>query len=572
MKLKTTHNTIAAVVILLLILFYIVFITNSPSFFLSQKAAIIDLNDDWQIEVNGTSHDCHSLSEANTGVINESDVVILSHTLPDSFFSDACLSFFTSHALVDVYLDDAIIYSFGHDYYEQGLTVPKLYNNVSLGNDYQNKELKIILTGSQTASFSGIHSIFLGERGDIYSLRLQDYRVIISLGVFLFTLGIILIILSPFLFFYHDKDSRLFFSGLLSFLLGTYILSYFGIITILIGKATLNTIAEYASLYNIPTAISGYFISIFTGKRKRIMTYIFILNIFLFLSSIVLEFANIYKFTNFSLQLHFVALAESILSIILLIREFREKRQSTDKEIFLADEIFLVGLLIFMFLSIIDMIIYNYNKYFKSSGVSNSKLYGFSFGALIFVSSLMISYLYYNIYSKNFEYKQSQISNLAYTDPLTGLSNRARCEQIMEMLSQEKNNYSIINLDLNRLKQINDSLGHHEGDRLLTGFATILSDCFWNATLIGRMGGDEFIVIMTDDNAPGCTKKLHELYAIIDEWNRKEQAFQYSVSYGYAYSYEVPNASAKEVYMLADSRMYEMKKEHHALYEKEVMN
>ncbi len=571
MKLKITHHTTAAVVILLFFLLYLIFITYSPVFFLTQDAAITNLSDDWQIEVNGNLHDSHSLSEADTGVIDESDVVILSHTIPDINYTDACISFFSSHAIVDVYLDDELVYTFGRDLYEKELTVPKLYNNVPLGNDYQNKQIKIIMTGSQPASFSGLYDVYMGERSDIYSLRLQDHKVLISLGIFLFTLGIILIVLSPFLFFYHDRDSRLFFSGLLSFLLGTYILAYFGIITMLIGKATLNTIAEYASLYNIPTAISGYFISVVSGKRQKIMNGIFALNIFLFLASIVLEFTNIYKFTNFSLQLHFIALAESILSVILLVNEFRERRNSVDKGIYLADVIFLSGLIIFMILSIIDMVIYNYNKYFNSRGVSNSKLYGFSFGALIFVSSLMISYLYYNIYSNNYEFKNSKISSLAFTDPLTGLSNRARCEQVMEVLTEEKGIYSIINLDLNRLKQINDTLGHHEGDRLLTGFATILSDCFWNANLIGRMGGDEFIVIMTDDNSSGCTKKLHELYAIIDEWNRKEQAFQYSVSYGYAYSYEVPNSSAKEVYMLADSRMYEMKKEHHALYEKEVI-
>ena len=49
---------------------------------------------------------------------------------------------------------------------------------------------------------------------------------------------------------------------------------------------------------------------------------------------------------------------------------------------------------------------------------------------------------------------------------------------------------------------------------------------------------------------------------MINDWNRKEQRFQYSASYGYAYSYEVPSGSAQEVYMLADNRMYEMKREH----------
>ena len=53
------------------------------------------------------------------------------------------------------------------------------------------------------------------------------------------------------------------------------------------------------------------------------------------------------------------------------------------------------------------------------------------------------------------------------------------------------------------------------------------------------------------------------LYPLRYDWNHKEQVFKYSASYGYAYSYEVPNGSANEVYMLADSRMYEMKREHH---------
>jgi GGDEF domain-containing protein len=58
---------------------------------------------------------------------------------------------------------------------------------------------------------------------------------------------------------------------------------------------------------------------------------------------------------------------------------------------------------------------------------------------------------------------------------------------------------------------------------------------------------------------------------MINDWNHKEQVFQYSASYGYAYSYEVPSGSAQEVYMLADSRMYEMKREHQMDKRKEVI-
>ena len=139
------------------------------------------------------------------------------------------------------------------------------------------------------------------------------------------------------------------------------------------------------------------------------------------------------------------------------------------------------------------------------------------------------------------------------------------------ILTQEHVTYTIISMDLNKLKQVNDTLGHHEGDRLLSGFATILSDCFMDANLVGRMGGDEFIVILTEDRALNTTRRIHTFYSLMNDWNHKEQMFQYSASYGYAYSYEVPSGSAQEVYMLADSRMYEMKKEHQNDNSKEVI-
>jgi diguanylate cyclase (GGDEF)-like protein len=183
----------------------------------------------------------------------------------------------------------------------------------------------------------------------------------------------------------------------------------------------------------------------------------------------------------------------------------------------------------------------------------------------------MLSYFFYSIHRSHLNSMPSRIKSIAYTDALTGLSNRARCEQMMNMLSEEHGTYAILSLDLNKLKHVNDTLGHHEGDRLLTGFSTILSDCFWDANLIGRMGGDEFVVILLEDRTLNLTKRIHELYALINEWNNKELVFKYSASYGYAYSYEVPNGSAKEVYMLADNRMYEMKREQHDHEEKEVL-
>jgi diguanylate cyclase (GGDEF)-like protein len=260
--------------------------------------------------------------------------------------------------------------------------------------------------------------------------------------------------------------------------------------------------------------------------------------------------------------LHFFTVLESILVVMQLVYFYFKSRQESELKNMSSDNIFLIGIVLFTLCALYDIINYNYLTYYSDKGEVYAELNGITIGSLILMSCLLVSYLFFNIYSTNFDSLQSRIANLAYTDPLTGLANRARCEQMMNMLTEEKEAYTIISLDLNKLKQINDTLGHHEGDRLLTGFATILSDCFWDANLIGRMGGDEFVVIMIEDRALNTTKRIHELYSLINEWNHKEMNFSYSVSYGYAYSHEVPNGSAQEVYMLADNRMYEMKREH----------
>jgi diguanylate cyclase (GGDEF)-like protein len=324
-------------------------------------------------------------------------------------------------------------------------------------------------------------------------------------------------------------------------------------------------------MYNIPTAILGYFMSISSGRLKKIFGGLFGANMLVFLSVFfftVIGNSRIFEFSSFLQGLAFV---EAIICSVIITKAAVKAFKEPDLHLISSDNVFSAGLILFMILSVVDIFRYNYSKYISHLGESSTTISFFTAGAVLLVCSLLISYLLYIIYNSNLQSMQSRISSLAFTDPLTGLANRARCEQVMDLLSQERSQYTIISLDLNKLKQVNDTLGHHEGDRLLSGFATILSDCFLDANLVGRMGGDEFIVVLTEDHALNCTKRIHEFYSTINEWNRKEQVFQYSASYGYAYSYEVPSGSAHEVYMLADTRMYEMKREHQSDDSREVI-
>ncbi len=569
MKLWTSHRHDKLLAVLVLIVILCVALYYIDTLFTPSRR-YFNLDEGWSATLNGKVIDSTSLARTDVGVVNSGDTIVLTRTLEDFDIEFPGASIYTIHALIEVFLGDELIYSYGSDYYDNQKSVPKHFNFISLGNEYQGKELKLVLTGSRQRAFSGISPIVVADRETLFSAQLSQMHRNIVVGAFLIMLGIMLIILSPYMVLFHNNDFRLFFSGMISILLGLYAYSYYGIVDLFCNNSTRNMICEYSALYNIPTGILGYLMSVYKGKLKTFFKTLFFINLCVFSIVFVMTVFLSGRIYEYTAVLHLLAGLEALAAISILMWTFFDTYTDKDKPLVTSDNIFSLGLLIFMLFSVVDILKYNYQKYIDTAHEGYASINGFLLGSIIFVSGLLVSYMLYIIYNANIDSMQSRISSLAYTDPLTGLSNRARCEQIMEMLSEEHSNYVIISLDLNKLKEVNDTLGHHEGDRLISGFATILSDSFIDANLVGRMGGDEFIVILTDDRALGCTRRIHGLYSTINNWNRKETKFQYSASYGYAYSHEVPSGSAQEVYMLADNRMYEMKREHQSKRSKGV--
>jgi diguanylate cyclase (GGDEF)-like protein/PAS domain S-box-containing protein len=97
---------------------------------------------------------------------------------------------------------------------------------------------------------------------------------------------------------------------------------------------------------------------------------------------------------------------------------------------------------------------------------------------------------------------EDKLKSAALTDELTGLLNRrgfiALAEQQRKMTDRTKMSMSLIYIDLNGLKIINDRLGHLAGDQALIDTSNILKKSFREADIIARMGGDEFAVLLTD--------------------------------------------------------------------------
>jgi len=115
---------------------------------------------------------------------------------------------------------------------------------------------------------------------------------------------------------------------------------------------------------------------------------------------------------------------------------------------------------------------------------------------------------YVSVFSDISTLKQSQekLDYLAYHDPLTSLPNRLlfedRLEQALKHAKRDKHEVALLILDLDRFKNINDSLGHPVGDALLVEIAKRLGGLVRQEDTVARLGGDEFVVILERTEKP----------------------------------------------------------------------
>ena len=103
------------------------------------------------------------------------------------------------------------------------------------------------------------------------------------------------------------------------------------------------------------------------------------------------------------------------------------------------------------------------------------------------------------------------------------------------------------------------------GDKYLSEFSRVLDVCFRGKGFIARIGGDEFVAVLSGDNLNSAEKLIEKLNLALVSLNRKDPSIRRIAATGYAFRHEVDDMDWNAVYLLADERMYsnknQMKKE-----------
>lgn len=160
---------------------------------------------------------------------------------------------------------------------------------------------------------------------------------------------------------------------------------------------------------------------------------------------------------------------------------------------------------------------------------------------------------------------QEKYNYLAYHDDLTNLPNRRYINReietiITELKAGHHRTMALLYIDLDRFKVINDNFGHSYGDELITKVSKRLRGCLGEMDILARMGGDEFIFLLTDFSSPDyATKKAEEILNLFHEpFQLGKKELHTTASIGVAIYPDYP-ISMEKLMIYADNAMYQAK-------------
>ena len=198
---------------------------------------------------------------------------------------------------------------------------------------------------------------------------------------------------------------------------------------------------------------------------------------------------------------------------------------------------------------------------FVITGVALQLIFGIRTAYIAITIALALLFIHYSEFSQlAADDKIEEQKVLITIDPLTGILNRYAYEKDLSSI-ELKDDFVVFSVDINGLKNANDTRGHKAGDELICGAASIISEIFNRYGRCYRTGGDEFIALSyVDPNE--IDNILKELEEKTSNW--KGTAIEsLSLSAGAASKKEFPDYTVDELVATADQRMYKIKSDYY---------
>ncbi|MCR4589558.1 MAG: GGDEF domain-containing protein [Lachnospiraceae bacterium] len=546
-KFKMSIYLIIIVLLLALAVAFFEFIKNTS------RNRMMDFSEGWTVNFRGVEYQDVDLDKFRfPGGVKRGDLISIKNRLPVNMTNGSAIVFPLQLSTISVDVNGKIVYGYGSRDFADNKMVGSALHIVRLPDDSQGVPVSIVIVPGEDNAFTYLSKMVLDPTswGFADYLNSNIYPVVVSIS--LVTAGMIILIISLFLAIKKQDWVRINQTGMLFFTIGCSNIFEIHAIQIFSIDYRWNTFARYffgiLSILPVLRIISSAHLE----KRFKdvlVQKTIFYVNEFLIFGAAILGMVNVIHICNTRYFFEVVGVVSMLAVAYIEWKDYSMKELITEAR-------FQEHLICFLFIAIEAV------RYISNS-IMNFSIQAFQhsfllYGTVFLVLMMIGSYIYelYESYIKKAE--EESLKHIAYTDGLTGLLNRTFCKDRMEDLDRNNKNYYMISFDVDGLKKINDTKGHQAGDKLLTTFADILSQCFSDVGNVIRPGGDEFLVISDDAGKQELISRLGWLDQL-EKNAEKALGFPVRASYGLAGREEVLGNTTEEVYYLADQRMYEMK-------------
>ena len=438
-----------------------------------------DFNQGWYYEKEGERLPVPSLPNENNA-----EETVYYHALADSHGKLQILSFQNMQQQISVWVDDTCIYEYGNTGPLKGKLLPSIQCFVPLEAQDGTHTLSIRLS-NPLYQRTLLPRIRIGSEGAVLMEFLQKSWGILLFGVLMVGFSLVLIAGSAIL--YVTKiipGENLFLSaGLFVLLSSLWVLTDSPVMQLFTGRSEGVLTASFFSFMIFPVPM----ISFVEGICEKKYPGLFVLKALFLINCMVQILLNALCELEFSYMLpvtHLVMASAIIYMIDCLFKEYR-KYQS-----FYAGGI-LTALFVFMGTAALSF----------ANFYGNQKDYSviMRLGMLAYALVLICISVKKMMVSAEEQTKINVYKSLAYVDAMTRCGNRAAFDRAVNVLRKGEGLESwngMAMIDLNGLKQINDSCGHGTGDQIITGAGACIREAFEGLGEVYRVGGDEFLVIL----------------------------------------------------------------------------
>jgi diguanylate cyclase (GGDEF)-like protein len=537
--------------------FFLIVLLLSSTLHFSPQSHTTPLSDHWTISLHGKQYDDLSYNHLpvsalpqlsagdriSTFCVVDADPV----DFPALIFRTRCCAF-------RIYMDNRLIYDYPLSRARYGHFLGWQYHIVSLPQDCVGHTISFRFNVIQDTPFSIITTPWFGCFDDLIKLFLHRHILALFSGIFLCVFGICFLLASIiFASFTRDVFSQII-SALLCLDIGIWILSAMQLGELFTDQSSMPVFEHIIFFLAVPLL---YLLLGSTRKcfRSKLFLWLSIPSTALCIPLSILSITS--EINIFPVFFILIGVLFGLQLYYGIIDLGRIQKENFNLSVFVQ----MSGAIILTF----GILLTNAMAFRLSFYVSGPNMLFISVlpvCSLLFVITRLSSYLISLAGSHQQHLRSVTLSQLAYMDALTGLPNRARSDQLFKSLSESSDDFCLISLDLNGLKEINDLLGHPAGDRLLVSFADTLRSVFIGYSCC-RTGGDEFLVIMNCTDRETVEKNITQMNLQLKALDSSEPDMDHSTAYGYAFRHECPEQSVHDVYMLADQRMYECKRKQH---------